>query len=267
MPRYNRKSGTGSSSSLYVSDEGMEFFPDKFIGTGDYGQARLFKSKTGNAVVVLNPVTASGDIAEAKVKHRFFQTVYTDMKSSLFTFFTDAYRLVVPYIPHVPYERLNVKSHDFHHIIFLSAISALQDCHMKGIIVIDLKSDNIFFDAKTQQSYLIDGGLSAPDNTPIDSSVFQKENQESIENHRKEYSHIPPECWSVAPIKVFANPAMDIYSLGVLMQDTLMNPDEYIQSLINKCLNNDPTERPSLVDLCNALNNPPPTLGLSPLGP
>ena len=255
MPLYKLKTRTGSNSSLYVSDEGMEYSPVKSIGTGDYGQARLFQSKTGKAVVVLNSLKATADIAEAKVKHRFFQTVYSDEKSSLFTFFKDAYRLVVPYIPHVPYERLNVSSHDFHTIIFLSAISALQDCHKKGIIVIDLKSDNVFYDAKTQKSYLIDGGLSAPDNTPIDSSAFQKVNQRSIENHRKDYWHIAPECWSVATIRVLANPAMDIYSIGVLMQETLINPAPYIKSLIDTCLREDPTKRPTLVDLRNALNN------------
>lgn len=242
--------------SGYESDGETEYSPVRPLGEGGFAKARLFQSISKKTVTVLNPVTTPEDIGEARIKHRFFQTVYPDIKSHLFIMGKgEGYRLVVPYIPYVPYDKLTIDTPEFQRCLFHSAIQALKDCHDKGIIVIDLKPDNICYDSNTQKSYLIDGGLSVPTGTTIDPFAFQKSSQEIVEQYMKEYGHIPPECWSVKPNPVFATPKMDIYSLGILMNDLLEDPDSEIQSLIDRCLENDPEQRPTLMDLITSLES------------
>jgi len=261
MPRYKTKKNkisTGSEDSGYdsgyESDGGTEYSPVKALGKGAYAQARLFQSVSKKTVAVLNPVSALGDIGEARVKRRFFQTVYPEKQSHLFNIGKGKdYRLVVPYIPHVPYEKLVIDTPEFQKILFGSAVQTLKDSHDKGIIVLDLKSDNIYYDSSTQKSHLIDGGLSVPKGTGIDPSAFQKSSQDIVENYKKEFNHIPPECWSVIPNIVLATPQMDIYALGILMSDLLKNPNSEIQSLIDSCLENDPQKRPTLENLISSL--------------
>jgi serine/threonine protein kinase len=258
MPHYKIKARTSSEDSGYESgyesNGGTEYSPTKPLGTGSYAQARLFESISKKAVAVLNPVTIPGDLGEASVKHRFFQTVYPDKKSHLFTMENeDDYRLVVPYIPYVPYDNLTIDTPEFQRNIFRSAIQALKDCHDKGIVVLDLKSDNIYYDSSTQKSYLIDGGLSVPKGTTIDPLAFQKSSRELVEQYKNEFDYIAPECWSVKSTAVLATPKMDIYSLGVLMSALLEDPDPQVQSLIDCCLEKDPEKRPTPEDLLASL--------------
>ncbi|HHF0526550.1 TPA: protein kinase family protein [Legionella anisa] len=258
MARYkiNTKKNSKDSGyeSGYESDEGTQYSPVKSLGKGGYAEARLFQSTSNKSVAVLNPVTTPGDIGEATVKHRFFKTVYSNKQSHLFPRGTD-YRLVVPYIQFVPYEKLIIDTPELQKNLFHSAIQALKDCHDKGMIVLDLKTDNIYYDSSTQKSYLIDGGLSVPTGTTIDPLAFQKSNQEVVEKYKEEYSHIPPECWSVKPAAVLATPQMDIYCLGVLMYDLLENPSSEIKSLIDSCLEKDPQKRPTLLQLITSLES------------
>lgn len=262
MPRYKtkRKIKTKSSpdsgyDSGYESDGGTEYSPVEDIGVGGYAKARLFQSQTKKSVVVLNPVTLPGDFGEAILKQRFFQTVYPDKQSHLFSMRNKDYRLIVPYISHVPYEKLKVDTPEFQKLIFRSAIEALIDCHAKGIIMVDLKSDNIYYDSSTQKSYLIDGGSSALRGTSLDPLAFQKSSQEKVEEFKEDYSHIAPECWSVKPKQVLATSAMDVYSLGKLMEDILLEPDIEMRTLIDSCLKKDPGARPTLKGLLNSLDN------------
>lgn len=257
MARYKIKIKKNSEDSGYESgyesDGETEYMPVKTLGEGGYAKARLFKSISNKAVAVLNPVKIPGDIGEATVKHRFFKTVYSDKQSHLFPMGTD-YRLVVPYIQFVPYENLIIDTPELQKTLFYSAIQALKDCHDKGMIVLDLKTDNIYCDSSTQKSYLIDGGLSVPTGTTIDPFAFQKSNQETVEKYKEKYWHIPPECWSVKPTAILATPQMDIYCLGVLMSDLLKDPSSEIQSLIESCLEKDPKKRPTLMELKNSLD-------------
>ncbi|KTD44413.1 protein kinase domain-containing protein [Legionella parisiensis] len=257
MARYKTKIKKNSEDSGYESgyesDGETEYSPIKTLGEGGYAKVRLFKSISNKAVAVLNPVTIPGDMGEATVKHRFFKTVYSDKQSHLFPMGGD-YRLVVPYIQFEPYEKLIIETPELQKTLFHSAIQALKDCHDKGITVLDLKSDNIYYDSSTQKSYLIDGGLSVPTGTTIDPLAFQKSNQETVESYKEEYWHIPPECWSVKPTAVLATPQMDIYCLGVLMYDLFEDPSPEIKSLIDSCLEKDPKKRPTLEELKNSLD-------------
>lgn len=262
MPHYRVKTRQNSEDSEddsgynsgYESDGGTEYSPVRPLGQGHYAQARLFESDSKKAITVLNSAEERGDLEEARIKHRFFQTVYPDKSSHLFDMGRD-YRLVVPYIPYVPYKKLQIDTPELQKTLFYSACQALKDCHDKGMIVLDLKTDSIYYDASTKKSYLIDGGLSAVTGACIDPSAFQKRSQEIVDEYRKEYWHIPPECWSVRPTAVLATPQMDIHGLGVLMFDLLRNPSSEIKALIDSCLEEDPEKRPTLDGLIISLES------------
>lgn len=259
MPRYHSKTKKRSEDSGYESgyesDEGTEYFPKRILGTGDYAQARLFKSKTGKKITVLNPVkTPDIDFGEATIKYRFFHTIYPDAKSHLFDMGID-YRLVVPYISYTPYDDLEIDTPELQQRLFCSAVRALQDCHNKGLIVLDLKMDNIYYDYRTSKSYLIDGGLSTLTGTAVDPYAFQKDSQEIVDKFKEDYDHIPPECWSVAPTSVAATSKMDIYCLGILMRDLIETPTSEIQLLIEHCLDENPDNRPTLEELLISLDS------------
>lgn len=259
MPRYKTRTHAESSESEYESDDETCYSPVKTIGEGRYDQARLFQSKTESekAVVVLNPVQTPGEMRQTRTKLSFFQTVYPGEQCHLFTLEND-YRLVIPHIKDESYHTLTIDSLEFQKTLFCSAAKALKDCHDKNVIVLDLKTDNIYFDFRTERSYLIDGGLYVPTGTPIDASAFQKSDSKIIEQYKKEYSHIPPECWSVKPTPVVATPQMDIYTLGVLMSDLVAFQTPEILELINSCLEQNPINRPTLEELIGALVNAPP---------
>lgn len=238
--------------SGYESDGGTEYTPVDSLGEGRFAKARLFKSKNNKAVTVLNPLNIPGDFVEAKVKHRFFTTIYPDKQSHLFILGKD-YRLVVPYVDYTPYEKLSIDTVAFQVVLFQSAIQALKECHDKGIIVLDLKLDNVYYDSSTQKTYFIDGGFSILAGAPLDPFVFQKTTQESVEQFKHDYAQIPPESWSIEPNAVFATPQMDIYGLGVLMLDLFDNLSPEIHALIQHCLEFDPKQRPTLDELMSAL--------------
>ena len=247
MGRYRTK--TDGYESGYESDGETKYSPVKKLGEGEFSTARLFKSESNKSVVVLNPLTTPGDMKEAEVKHRFFKRIYPDQTSYLFEIAEGDYRLVVPHVPYVSYEDLTIDTQELQRILFHSAAQALKDCHDKEIVVIDLKMDNIYFDAKTQKSYFIDGVFSALKGTTIDPFVFQKESPEVVAQFKTEYEYIPPECWSVEPVPVLATPEMDIYALGILMDDLLKESDSQVKLLISRCLNKDPMSRPTLGEI------------------
>jgi serine/threonine protein kinase len=261
MSKYKKRHISISSDdagyeSGYESDGGTKYSPVKPLGKGGYAQARLFRSACKKEVTVLNPVTMPGDMGEAAIKQRFFLKVYPNNQSHLFTIAGGDYRLVVPYVPYIPYHKLTIDTPEIQLNLFCSAAQALKDCHDKGIIVIDLKEDNIYYDSSTQKSYLIDGGLSAPTGTTIDPLAFQKSTPELVENYKLEYTQIPPECWSVKPTPVLATPKMDIYALGIMMSDLFKKkPDSELQALINHCLEEDPDKRPTLTNLIASLDS------------
>lgn len=242
------------NESVYQSDGGTKYRPAKKIGEGRYWIARLFLSVSNKSVIVLSPVKPSAgvDLGEVNAKLNFFQKVYPKRRSHHFRR-RHCHRLVVPYLKYKPYEKLNVDNPELQQILFKSAAKTLRDLHSKNIIYLDLKTDNILFNDKTANSYLIDGGLSVVKGGIIDPLSFQLPDTATVEEYRQEYGHIPPECWSVAPQPVYATEAMDIFSLGVLMLDVIDTPTRDIQDLIDRCLQRDPQQRPTLNELNNRL--------------
>lgn len=263
-PNHGSDSDSGYDSS-YESDGGTEYAPKDELGEGRYARTRLFESKTNKNVAVLNPIEIPADLGEARIKHHFFETIYsdTDNQSAFFAVAKDDYRLIVPYIKGTPYEALSgelkLDSPEAQKQLFQSAIRALAKVHQRNMIIVDLKADNILYDKLTAESYFIDGGSSSQMGTAIDPQTYQLENQEAVAENQKKYNYIPPECWSVQPQPVLATKAMDIFCLGVLMLDSIESPAKEIQALIDRCLSRDPQKRPTLEQLSIALEPPIPT--------
>ncbi len=260
--RYPEKSGDESD---YESDGGTTYRPSKsnrHIGAGTYCYVRKFLSSDEKKEVAVaapsfdNPV----DFGEAARKKAFLETLYPD---SRFVFFKryhvsltykNTYRLVMPIIKGISYGSY---SKDFRLTnneqinLFCSAVNALEDCHQKGYVVVDLKADNIHYDLESSKSYLLDGGTSAKINNPL-CNTFQ--NAEMVKMGWA-YFHIAPECWSVDPVK--AETSMDVYSFGNVINHVASKQimSDQLMSLARSCLQKNPSERPTLPQLAEKLNS------------
>lgn len=162
--------GKNGQKSFYISVGGTESSPGaRFFAKGEYAEARsLFpKSFITRAVeklkIVLKPI--SKNLAEAKRKYNFFKKLYPLDTVELFEYSQEDYRLVLRRKPGMPYGDYakNINSRGDQVRLFISAIQALKHCHEENLVISDLHANNIFFDFTTGKSYLIDGGLSGPE--------------------------------------------------------------------------------------------------------
>lgn len=235
------------NESDYQSEGETIYFPEKILGEGKFSRAVLFESKESGSRVIEYPRPDDDvDFQDAQAKYAFFKALYPDQDVQLFQF-EDTYRLVLPLIPGRSYDDYAaVKTLKQQTKIFLAAVKSLQDCHHKGYVVIDLKADNIFYDSKSQQSYLIDGGLSALEGALIN-DMFCVSN-ENAKLYRKQYKFYAPECFSISRMR--AAKSMDIYSLGFMIADLWENKlHPQLASLTQACVAQDPTIRPTLESL------------------
>lgn len=256
MPRiYKFEEDTGFESG-YESDSGTEYFPAQDLGMGSFARAREFTSALpGNnkkSKVVLSPVDPD-DVSYAEVnrKYSFFSTLYSEQSVQLIKK-NDTYRLILPLIPGEEYKKLDLSAPTSAQCIwlFILAIEALQECHSKGFVVIDLKENNILYHSSEEKSYLIDGGLATKHDAKIP-SLFVCDDNARVHLSRNKYKHIAPECWSTRREK--ADYPMDIYSLGSMMERLIKKPSDRLRSLINQCKSIEPNARPSLTDLKHVL--------------
>ncbi|MBA2651979.1 MAG: hypothetical protein H0U73_06925 [Tatlockia sp.] len=238
-----------SSESEYESAEGTIYKPGDDIGIGEFSRARGFYSKENQdkTKAVLKPAEPEKvDFKEINRKYKFFKTLYQNQGVHL-SESESTYRLVLPLLPGELFQKIIIAHEEEARTMFLSAIRALRNCHQNGLIVIDLKEDNILYDKETDHSYLIDGGFSVKSGRMI-AEIFQQKSQEDIENKIKDYSFYAPECFSLD--RVLATEAMDIYSLGSMMKyltESILAPD--VRELCYTCINQDPTQRPTLDEL------------------
>lgn len=252
MPNYTC-GDTFDDVSEYESDDGTTYPIAGQAGAGAYAIARVAKSKnTPDEVIVLSPRKGKTvDFIEATTKYRFFRALYPDAKIAFFddreTLDDPTYRTVLPRIPGYPYTQLMPHTEKEKINLFLSAIEALEDAHEKGKVVVDLQENNIFYHQPENKSYLIDGGLSANKGSPLRDDVFCSTDHAHLAQQKALHNHIAPECWSRRP--VIANEKMDIYSLGHLMEKTLLCPPARVNALIDACKQPNPQNRPSLREL------------------
>ncbi len=258
MPKYTTQDKGYESG--YESDGGTSYKPEKEIGKGKYTRARKFKStgsSTAKEIAVLDPVLVDWD--EAQAKYNFFKALYPDRSVELIktpksrAFPQGGYRLILPLIPGQLYKDLKISNDPEEHLgLFLSAVEALERCHNAGYIVVDLTGSNVHYDADTNITYLIDGGLSAKKGAAIN-HIFQPPDQAAVLRAKGKFKFYAPECFSLTPMKATA--AMDVYALGYMMQIALQdhNPSPAIVNLYTACQNQDPTRRPTLATVKNSL--------------
>ena len=249
---------TDSTESEYEDEDHVISRPKRKLGQGVFAEAReLHNHHKIPKKVVLSPVQVKYDASEVCAKYHFFKTLYPESKPHYFEITNNdsnkSYRLVLPFVPGSAYSQLKITNNASQHIsLFLSAIDTLEQCHQKGLIVVDLHQDNIFYDEKTGKSYLIDGGHSSLKNEPLH-AMFTKANEERARYRRAKHRHIAPECFSLTGTS--ANENMDIYSLGYLMRKTFEKhqPMAEIAVLYLACQYEAPYHRPSLNDLRSQL--------------
>ncbi|WP_028387986.1 protein kinase domain-containing protein [Legionella fairfieldensis] len=274
---------TEDEESAYESDNDTYYLDKRKgkIGKGGYNRARLFLSTTTNtSKVILSPLKKKEEegkkIDEEEIfnKYWFYRTIYSNEKISLFkknkntcqlivpeinaneqTFSFnegESYRLVVPEISGKIYSLLEIKTPTYFIKIYLSAIQVLKYAHSKGIIIIDLKENNIIYNEKHKESFLIDGGFSRKKGEFLSSHFACKDAANKAKNINK-YNYLPPECWFLeesGPLR--AVPSMDVYALGTMMQrlQEINNLSSHeITQLINTCKNEVIEQRPSLEKL------------------
>ncbi|MBA3536354.1 MAG: hypothetical protein H0T84_07080 [Tatlockia sp.] len=238
-----RKKGYESG---YESEGGTEYKADKEIGRGKYALARAFLSDQGKAIAILSPLNKKIDLEEAQTKYQFFNTIYPGQGTQLIEG-QGTYRLVLPLLPGKPYNKLAITSEEYARLLFLSAVQALKDCHAKDIILLDIKEDNVLFDDESGKSYLIDGGISVLKGEMIH-PMFQQLSLYIIEYCRNTNTVYAPECFSLE--RELATEAMDIYSLGSMIiniASCALGPE--LQELAIACQNENPNQRPTLLEL------------------
>ena len=253
MPKYHLKESDGDDSG-YESDGATEYKPAQKIGEGVYSVARTLLGKgSKNPLVVLSPNPFyTPDLYEVKTKYHFFKTLYPEKETHLFTYNTKnpdkkTYRLVLPMLPGIPYNNLEVNETETLTRLFLSAIKAVKACHEQGIVIVDLNRSNMLYDPDTETTWLIDGGYSAKMNEePVYPKIFVLDSLQKVKLYPLKYPNIPPECWSTT--QVLAQSSMDIYCLGYLI-NRFHPRDETIKTLCRACMSPVAKERPTMADL------------------
>ncbi|MDX2345338.1 MAG: hypothetical protein QNK11_00490 [Legionella sp.] len=238
--------------SGYESDNGTYYQSRGDLGKGKFAKARRFvpvgQEESNKDRVVLSPSSARNYICYSEVftKYAFFKKMYPDSYVKLIRA-DDTYRLILPYIPGKTYQELMFRDENKILKLFYSAIQALQKAHAKKIVFLDLKEDNIKFDAVTGISYLIDGGSAVKLGECMLSPFFLCENEEAVQRNRnnKNYTQLAPECWSTSR-ENRATEKMDIYSLASMFKQKFSHSAPSLMPLLDSCLDRSPENRPSL---------------------
>jgi len=256
--------------SEYESDEGTYYHAEpheRVTWEGTFSSVRQFvpkffnPSKAIKSFAVIRPKNTSTQagkippLSEALTKEHFFKALYGETKHGknnihLITIAENDYRLITPFFKGITYsclECISVASEQIQ--LFLSAIAAVQHCHSKQIIILDLKGENIIY-TLTGESFLIDGGLSLYIGDPF---FLRDLTIADIINCRKKSPHVAPEYFSLS--ERIAATAMDIYSLGHMMKKVLKNPIPLIDDLTSRCMTFNPETRPTLDELKTTLED------------
>ncbi|RUR08886.1 hypothetical protein [Legionella septentrionalis] len=277
MAKYKTQIDNSGYDSGYESDGGTSYSQPKRLGSGNYSLCRILSSTDGlKHKIVLNPINSTQpssstqygfDYDEVVAKARFFKTLYPSADVQLFISGDKThYRLILPLLPGKAYNTFENPDYKQLLKLFLAAVRAVKTCHAKGLTIVDLKGDNLLFNNQLGNCILIDGGFSALTKQEyVKPSVFKRCQREVVQigntscitlegenllNHfRQRHPHIAPECWS--QYEVFADAAMDVYSLG----DLLMRMSGFssqktiwpaIVQLIEWCKQTNPLQRPTI---------------------
>ena len=247
--------------STYVSEDEI-YSANEVLGKGANATARLLKSLT-KSKVVLHSNKEDLDKEEIDNKIRFYNILYPNKVHFELYSNQKNYRLILPKVPGKAYNDSNIRETletlGGQIYLFESTCIALKDLHEKGLVFIDLKEDNIHYDEKSKQSFLLDGGTSSEIGKDM-SDKFASDSTNEVLRERKQYEHIAPECFFVAKSqKPIANPSMDVYAIGKLMEHLIVtvyqNPTRHdIKSLIEQCISSKPENRPNIDNILDYLS-------------
>jgi hypothetical protein len=233
-------------TSGYESTGGRLYYPTIYIGKGAYALARWLETPDkSNTKVVLSPADLQYiDYSEVKTKARFLKAIYPEHEVSL-TRYSKNWRLVVPLVPGVSYDRLRFADAASQIEVFICLTRAIKHAHRVGYTIVDLTEKNIYYDDRTRKAYLIDGGLSAKTGEALNPGVFRCATPSIVEATRSNanYCQIAPECWSIST--VIASRAMDVYSFGSMLARGAEILDERVKSLVSQCMRTHPKHRPT----------------------
>ena len=262
--RVDSDSNSDSDSDYFDGEEHYKPKEDGDLGEGVNVTARLFDNEN-KATAVLKPhkphdceaLECSSDcesmscptleelLKEAAVKQEFFNQLYPDDKTELFTWDNPPdYRLIVPYKPGVALSDIDFSLLGVTELIelFVAVIREVQRAHALEIVIMDLKADNILYDKITKQCFLIDGGLSLKVKVPLPDFY------EGGPGFPPK-SWIAPECWHQPGTVVLASLPIDVYSMGSFLRGCMVSAPESINRLIERCLDDTPENRINLLDL------------------
>jgi ankyrin repeat protein len=253
-----RDSDHEDEKSDYEDEEGNHYSPAGELGKGNFAEARVLKTQDPKApklMAVLQPVegdlVSEHDVSSLEVNSKllFFKKVHPQRPSQIF-WQPDkkSYRLVVPYLPGVSYSAFITHRHvlrrsELRRIeVFISAVSELARVHQVSLVVVDLKRDNILFDVSDMTSHIIDGGSAVT----VGEDIY-------CDKAKGVFPQLAPEIYNGF---AKASPAMDIYSLGVMLRE-LFHPNDsaFINNLLDACINEKPSERPSTSALLQQLKD------------
>lgn len=129
----------------------------------------------------------------------------------------------------------NLRKNDWVKICY-NVADALNHVHKKGFLHCDLKTNNVVVFKK--EGFLIDFGKACPITSP------------PAKKYKSFYSHIAPEVLKGSPCSIQS----DIYSLGTVLKKIGLSQNiQCITEEGEKCLNESPKQRPTLVGILSSL--------------
>lgn len=272
-------SASPSSSEFdYPTVNGMAHHyrdPSEILGQGRYALVRGVSSETGPKMAVVSPnddYLTPGLLQEVRRKQRFMCLYYDKTKDQVPLYINgNTYRLVEEYIEGTLLTETLIVDLKEYLDIAIKLVQALAECHSKGMIHCDLKSDNVVL-GKTKNCFLMDGGSFKFKDEEI---RFNISSEIELQKFRKNYWHLAPECSSIINEKrqpPKANEKMDIFSLGHLLRILLwqvqtskthpislvdliklqgadLTCPEELDDLIRECCAKDPDSRPTILEI------------------
>jgi serine/threonine protein kinase len=256
MPKYRDRKETGFSSE-YESDDETLYLPEGLLGQGTKDKVRRFRAADGRTLAITQPIDRSFVSASKKRKKDALDETQAkfNLLSALHPGHVKGMQLKdgtcvlrTPEASGEIYEKIGADGFtEMHKMqLFLSAIQALKIVHGKGFVLIDLKEDNMFYDISTGITTFVDGGMSVQMGRTANER-YRCDTAHEAKEGRQKYSYIAPEFFSTSFVR--AHSSMDIYALAMMMKRILGEMHGPLVSIIDDCLNPDPTKRPDVNQL------------------
>ena len=196
------------------------FYKTRFLGNGGFGTVSLFQSYDGTCFALKSEIPFNHHYPSG---YLFEKEAYWYHKIYDFGLFSGNPRnhstphyILMPYIEGKPLYQISytcIRELFSHWIKIANFVNTQHQKH--HAIHCDLKSDNIIIFEK--DAFLIDFGYLTKVNDDRKDCIYD------TTSNKKSYWHQPPEIFSENPSCLKAQPAQDIYSLGMMLDNTYNN--------------------------------------------